>query len=171
MQFGSLPESMNQEQFSSLIKDDAKSKLEENFYAAVRNVGMPLPQRQHKFHPTRRFRLDFAWIDCKVAVEINGGTYTDVSRHNFGPAMHSEYDKHNLAVAYGWALLVFDSVHVSKHIEECLSIVGLVIQQRSKPGESTVRTNRRRNIRQANQRDTKELDSRRLAKTGTHRST
>jgi hypothetical protein len=35
--------------------------------------GIAEPVRQFVFHKKRKFRFDFAWTDCLVAVEIDGG--------------------------------------------------------------------------------------------------
>lgn len=52
-----------------------KSQLEEEFAFAWK-AGRYEPEfvREHRFHPTRRWRFDFAWPDEKVALEVEGGT-------------------------------------------------------------------------------------------------
>jgi len=35
----------------------------------------PEPVREYRFHPKRKWRFDFAWPDCQVAVEIEGGVW------------------------------------------------------------------------------------------------
>jgi hypothetical protein len=58
------------------------------------------------------WRLDFAWPEQRLAVELNGGTYSG-GRHNRGGALHEEYNKLNAATLAGWRVLVFDTKHVS----------------------------------------------------------
>jgi very-short-patch-repair endonuclease len=36
---------------------------------------LPKPTREYRFHDTRKWRLDFAWPDYKLAVEIDGGVH------------------------------------------------------------------------------------------------
>lgn len=71
-----------------------------------------LPQREFAFHPTRRWRFDFAWPHAKVAVEVEGGVYP--SRQPDGslqagharPAMFTkDVEKYNEAAILGWMLI------------------------------------------------------------------
>mgnify|MGYP006149714629 CR=1 FL=1 len=36
-------------------------------------AGIAEPVKEHKFHPKRKWRLDLAWPEEKLAVEIEGG--------------------------------------------------------------------------------------------------
>jgi very-short-patch-repair endonuclease len=36
-------------------------------------LGIPEPVHNHRFHPVRRWKIDYAWPDQKLAVEIEGG--------------------------------------------------------------------------------------------------
>ena len=55
------------------------SQLEEMFVFQLKAVGMPDPVREYKFHPDRRWRLDFYWetdgqsrlmagVGCRVGI-------------------------------------------------------------------------------------------------------
>ena len=64
------------------------SEVEEQMLVQIRNSGLPEPIREHKFHPTRRWRLDFFWL-CPIsgydlALEVEGGTWMARSRHTSG---------------------------------------------------------------------------------------
>ena len=92
-------------------KESAQSKLETKVARQLSMANFPAWEQQFRFHPTRRWRLDFAWPECKVAMEVNGGTFIG-GRHSNGPAMHSEYEKLNAAQSDGWIVLQFDTWHV-----------------------------------------------------------
>lgn len=84
------------------------SALEEEFALQVRALGLPEPDREHRFHHKRRFRFDFAWPDLKIAVEIDGGTWAG-GRHTRGAGYHNDCIKFNLAACSGWVVLRGDS--------------------------------------------------------------
>ena len=46
------------------------------FERLLRSVGLPAPVREHRFHQVRRLRFDYAWIEHKVALEVEGGLWT-----------------------------------------------------------------------------------------------
>lgn len=64
-----------------------------------------LPVREFRFHAKARYRFDFAWVDRRVAVEIQG----------FGPAhfsvkgMSSDHMKLATALTSGWKVVYFTS--------------------------------------------------------------
>ena len=77
------------------------SKLEEDFAFQVKACGLPEPLREFRFHPTRRWRSDFAWPERKILVEIEGGTWTN-GRHTTGAGFAKDCEKYNTATEYGW---------------------------------------------------------------------
>ena len=95
----------------------SKSELEQQFadilHAQCRLHGfaMPDPIREFRFHPSRRWRFDFAWPILKVAVEIDGGTWMG-GRHSRGGGQAKSHDKQNAAVCLGWKVLRFTNQHL-----------------------------------------------------------
>lgn len=76
-------------------------------------AGWPKPIREYRFHPTRRWRFDFAWVGdpgCeggwqnRTAVEIQGGIWTR-GKHGRGSGIVKDYEKLNHAQADGWTVL------------------------------------------------------------------
>lgn len=83
------------------------SHLEETFAVAWRVWGKgPRPVREYRFHPTRRWLMDFAWPRQRVAVEIEGGTYSN-GRHTRGSGFADDCTKYNAAALLGWTVLRF----------------------------------------------------------------
>lgn len=83
-----------------------KSELEISFAWQLKHFGLPEPQRQYRFHPKRKWMFDFAWPDVKVAVEIEGGTWTN-GRHTRGSGFEGDCEKYNAAGMDGWLVLRF----------------------------------------------------------------
>lgn len=68
-------------------------------------------EREYRFHPTRRWRFDFAWPAKSVAAELDGGLYS-YGRHQRPKGYHSDCDKANTAQLLGWTVLRFTSEHI-----------------------------------------------------------
>lgn len=60
--------------------------------------------REYRFHPQRRWRLDFAWPERKVALEVEGGTWIN-GRHNRGSSFEADCEKYNEAAILGWRVI------------------------------------------------------------------
>jgi len=82
---------------------------------------LPTPVKEYKFHETRGWRFDLAWVEEKVAVELQGGNYKN-GRHTRAVPLHGEYDKLNAAALGGWAVLLFDTKHL-RDPYDCLELV------------------------------------------------
>src|SRR5260364_426939 len=61
-------------------KRQSMSVLEAQFALRVRVAKLPEPQREYRFDADRRWKFDFAWPDWKIAVECEGGIWTQ-GRH------------------------------------------------------------------------------------------
>lgn len=62
------------------------------------------PEPEFRFDPTRKWRFDFAFLDSKVALEVQGGLFTG-GRHSRGAALLKEHEKLNAAACAGWRIL------------------------------------------------------------------
>jgi len=67
---------------------------------------IPPPIREFKFHPMRKWRFDFAWPSYWVAVEIDGGIWTN-GGHVRGKGFNNDREKSNAAVELGWKVLYY----------------------------------------------------------------
>lgn len=82
------------------------SKLEETFALHIKEAKLIEPIREYAFAKPRRWRFDFAWPDQKLAVEIEGGVWTN-GRHTRGSGFIADSEKYNTAALLGWKVLRF----------------------------------------------------------------
>ncbi len=75
-----------------------------NLYLTASNL--PLPVEEYAFHLTRKWRFDLAWPDMRIAVEIEGGAWTQ-GRHTRGKGYIADMEKYNEAALLGWLVLRF----------------------------------------------------------------
>ena len=66
--------------------------------------GLTVPTAEYPFHPTRKWRLDFAWVNERVGLEVDGGIWTR-GRHNRGAGWHKDAEKRRELAALGWVLI------------------------------------------------------------------
>jgi hypothetical protein len=75
---------------------------------------IPEPTAEYKFHPDRKFKFDYAFIEQKIAVEIEGGIFPFVDKrgayHKHGAhgsisGILRDMEKYNLAAVLGWRIL------------------------------------------------------------------
>jgi hypothetical protein len=59
---------------------------------------------EHRFHPTRKWRFDFAWPIAKVALEVEGGAFTR-GRHVRPSGFIADCEKYSEAALLGWTVL------------------------------------------------------------------
>jgi very-short-patch-repair endonuclease len=74
--------------------------------AVFKTMGIPAPVTELKFHPSRKFRFDYAWPEHRVAVEINGGVWSG-GRHTRGAGYLRDMEKINSAQEMGWVVLQY----------------------------------------------------------------
>lgn len=74
------------------------------FNALLREHTLPTPHAEYRFHPTRKWRFDYAWVNSKVALEVEGAVWTG-GRHTRGAGFLKDIEKYNNATALGWRIL------------------------------------------------------------------
>ena len=68
----------------------------------IKREGIPAPVLEYYFHPFRKWKFDFAYIDIKCAIEFEGGIWLKKSGHNTGTGIARDIDKYNAAALMGW---------------------------------------------------------------------
>lgn len=90
----------------------AKRDLESTFEFQCRAAGLVIKEREYRFHPVRRWRIDFAWPDMKYGVEIEGLS-SKISRHTTIKGYRNDCEKYNTALLMGWRILRFTDREVT----------------------------------------------------------
>ena len=72
--------------------------------AWFRAIDIPEPVFEYRFHPVRKWRMDLAWLEQRVFIEVQGGIFVQ-GRHSRGAAMLKEWEKINTASGMGWRVL------------------------------------------------------------------
>lgn len=71
------------------------------FAQTCEQFGLPKPVAEFKWHPTRKFRADYAWPEHRVLLELQGGVYT-FGKHGRGSGIVKDMEKVSEASALGW---------------------------------------------------------------------
>jgi hypothetical protein len=69
---------------------------------------------EHKFHPTRKWRFDYAIPDAKLAFEYQGHsglTTGKASGHSSVIGLTNDCEKFNQARAHGWTVICFTAFY------------------------------------------------------------
>ena len=136
--------------YQTSVKKSDRDRWVEHFDLQLRSHSI-IAKQEHRFHPVRMWRFDFAILESKLAIEIdgggfgrsvichrckapvikylaNGGSYTvrEGGGHNTGKAMERDNEKLNTAVAMGWKVLRFTPSAIKDHtaIDLVCSILG-----------------------------------------------
>jgi hypothetical protein len=75
----------------------------------LERAGLPRPELEYRFHPTRRWRVDLAYPHATppVAVEVEGGGWVR-GRHVRGRGFTADLEKYGELTALGWRLVRVD---------------------------------------------------------------
>ncbi len=93
-----------------------KSRLEFAMLMIFKSMNLS-PVRELRFHPSRRWRFDFAFPDKKIAVEVEGGIWAR-GRHTRGGGYAGDVEKYNEAVKLGWRVLRYHSATLRNFIND-----------------------------------------------------
>jgi very-short-patch-repair endonuclease len=86
------------------MKGGRSSKLEARFDLLWRSMGGPALEREYRFHPTRKWRADFAHLPSRTLIEIEGGIWVR-GRHNSPRGFAADAEKYLEAELAGWRVV------------------------------------------------------------------
>ena len=82
----------------------ARSKGEEGLEMALKAARAPTWLAEYRFDPERRWRADFAFLEARLLVEVEGGAWSN-GRHTRGKGFEADCEKYNEMTLQGWRLL------------------------------------------------------------------
>ena len=100
----------------------------ETYWVMFGNGIEPTPEFQ--FHPVRKWRFDFCWVNQKVACELDGGVYTN-GRHVRGKGFENDIEKLNVAVLNGWKVLRFTTRMLNTDPITCIEQINHLLETRN----------------------------------------
>ena len=84
------------------------SALAAKFVLLWKVAGGPELVAEHTFHPTRKWRFDFACKAARCAIELDGGAFLAFGgRHGRGMGMVKDCEKYRAAADLGWRIWRF----------------------------------------------------------------
>ena len=109
-----------------------RSQLEIELAQQIKLAGLPEPEEEYRFSSDRRYRFDFAWPHIAMAVEVEGGIWTN-GRHTRGTGYKDDCKKYNYAQSRGWMVLRYpgDMVTSGEALEQITELIR--IRERQTP--------------------------------------
>lgn len=96
-------EKANKEAKAAAKKQQAASTLK-IFTGLMATCNVPAPKTEWQFHPERKWALDYAWPEKRIALEIEGGVFIG-GRHTSGMGFAADMVKYNQLTLLGWRLI------------------------------------------------------------------
>ena len=83
--------------------------------------------KEYRFDTKRRFRFDFANLENKIAIEVEGAVYV-TGRHTRGKGYENDCEKYNLATCQGWRVLRYSMKQI-KNLQKVIDDIGLIMSR------------------------------------------
>ena len=107
--------------YAAAVRVHDRQALQAHWEFQLRAVGIDPPAREHRFHPTRNWRFDYAWPDLQLAVELQGFGHHQLNRY------FSDVEKFNAAMLAGWHIYLVTTAMV--HNGTGLALVEQALEQ------------------------------------------
>lgn len=92
--------------------------------------------KEHRFYPSRRWRFDYAIIDLKIAVEVDGAVWVG-GRHNRAAGYVADMEKLNTAASMGW--LVLRITTDDRFCTKTMNLIKSTVEYRRNEGRVVIR--------------------------------
>jgi very-short-patch-repair endonuclease len=90
------------------------SRLERKFLLFWRSLGGPELTPEFRFDPQRRWRADFAHLESRTLIEIEGGIFlAGGGRHNRAAGFAADAEKYFEATLAGWRVVRLTSRQIT----------------------------------------------------------
>ena len=90
------------------------SRLEAKFALYWRGLGGPELQREFVFHAERKWRADFAHVESRTLIEIEGGIHIEGGgRHNRSAGFIADAEKYLEAFLGGWSVVRLTNTQIT----------------------------------------------------------
>ena len=90
------------------------SRLEAKFALYWRGLAGPALEREFRFHPERKWRADFAHVESRTLIEIEGGIYIEGGgRHNRSAGFVADAEKYLQAFLAGWSVVRLTATQIT----------------------------------------------------------
>ena len=86
------------------------SDLEDELAFQLKAAKIPF-EREIRFHPKRRWRMDFVFPPHNLAMEVEGAVFVK-GAHSTGVGITKDIEKGNAALLMGWKVLRATAAHV-----------------------------------------------------------
>ena len=104
------------------------SRLEDRFLMLWETVGGPALEREYRFHDVRRWRADFAHVEARVLIEIEGGIWVN-GRHNRAAGFNADLEKYLEAGLAGWRVFRLGPDQITlENVERLVRLVRGLLQ-------------------------------------------
>ena len=98
-------------------------------------------EREFRFHAERRWRADFAHLESRTLIEIEGGVWVN-GRHNRAAGFNADLEKYLEAGLLGWRVFRFGPDQITREnvarLVTMLQAPGLAAFQASLPSLASV---------------------------------
>lgn len=84
---------------------------------------------EYRFDSSRRWRFDWACVDSKIAIEIEGITHygASIGRHQSASGIEGDMEKYNRAIELGWKVLRYSQRMVTRDPSGCVEQIKRVL--------------------------------------------
>jgi very-short-patch-repair endonuclease len=106
--------------------------LEDHFLMLWKHTNGPVLEREYRFHHERRWRADFAHVEARVLIEVEGGIWVN-GRHNRAAGFNADLEKYLAAGLAGWRVFRFGPDQITMENVERLAVLVAEATRPSQP--------------------------------------